>query len=298
MLSMPVSFSSNAFQSATNASQSATNSGFVTPPRASSPKIPGAPRAVAPPRINFDIGFVTPPRAPSPTVPGAPSRLVAKYSPPRLNFQPRQKTPAELEKLAKQKAFAESRATHPDRAFSFYQVGALASSKNPMEQDEYATQIYEIGDSRIYLGSVVHTGKDYNALTQSTTQNYLEHLGVTSVVCVMEEMPESLKNRPDLNVFHIPVSDVSSTKLSDYFDETNAFINAQIACGKSVLVHCQMGISRSATIVSAWLIEHLKMTSQEAIAFLCEKRPQVEPNFGFCLQLNKFQKKLEQFQTE
>ena len=167
-----------------------------------------------------------------------------------------------------------------------------------MEQDEYATRIHEIGSSQIYLGASVHTGKDYNALTTSTTQNYLEHLGVKAVICILEQLPESLKNRPDLNVFHIPVSDKSSTVLSDYFAETNAFINAQIACGNSVLVHCQMGISRSATIVSAWLIEHLKMNAHEAIAFLREKRPQVEPNFGFVLQLQKFHKSFEELQTE
>ena len=233
---------------------------------------------------------------PTPVIPRAPcavapSRLVAKHSPPRLNLQPSQKTPAELARLAKKKAFADSRATHPDRAFSFHQLGSILQSTKSTEVDEYATLISEIGDSRIYLGAVVHTGKDYNAVTANATQNYLEHLGVTAVVCVLEKLPEQLLDHP--NVFHVPVSDVSSTKLSDYFDETNAFINAQISLGKSVLVHCQMGISRSATILCAWLMTSFKMTARGAIDYLCEKRPQVDPNFGFVIQLQNLQKKLE-----
>ena len=44
--------------------------------------------------------------------------------------------------------------------------------------------------------------------------------------------------------------------------------------GKVVIVHCRMGMSRSATLVAAYLIWRYRMTVDEAIALVREKSPQ------------------------
>ena len=49
-----------------------------------------------------------------------------------------------------------------------------------------------------------------------------------------------------------------------------------------------MGISRSATVVCAYLIATTSMTSKEAIDFVISKRPIVCPNLGFRLQLETY----------
>lgn len=49
-----------------------------------------------------------------------------------------------------------------------------------------------------------------------------------------------------------------------------------------------MGISRSATVVSAYLIATASMTAPEAIAFVTERRPIVSPNVGFQCQLETY----------
>jgi atypical dual specificity phosphatase len=49
-----------------------------------------------------------------------------------------------------------------------------------------------------------------------------------------------------------------------------------------------MGVSRSATVVCAYLIATKAMTAPEAIAFVTERRSIVSPNVGFQRQLETY----------
>ena len=73
-----------------------------------------------------------------------------------------------------------------------------------------------------------------------------------------------------------------------------AFINEAKAKGESVLVHCDRGASRSATIVLAYLMQysdksvnfiHKSMTTEACIKWLQRIRGVVNPNKGFVEQL-------------
>jgi protein-tyrosine phosphatase len=50
--------------------------------------------------------------------------------------------------------------------------------------------------------------------------------------------------------------------------------------GAAVLVHCEYGISRSATVVIAWLIKHHGMTLKEAFEHTKAQRRVIMPNEG------------------
>jgi len=52
------------------------------------------------------------------------------------------------------------------------------------------------------------------------------------------------------------------------------------------------GVSRSATIVLAYLMKYHHNTLKEAFYYLIEKRPQVWPNEGFLLQLIRYETEL------
>ena len=56
------------------------------------------------------------------------------------------------------------------------------------------------------------------------------------------------------------------------------FIQQQIAQGRNVLVHCQMGISRSPALVLAYLHQHQGLSLQQALARIQQLRPQAEPH--------------------
>lgn len=55
-----------------------------------------------------------------------------------------------------------------------------------------------------------------------------------------------------------------------------------------VLVHCQAGMSRSASIVAAYLMTEFDLDPMEAVAMIREKRPVIEPSATFWYQLGLF----------
>jgi len=59
----------------------------------------------------------------------------------------------------------------------------------------------------------------------------------------------------------IPVSDSPIENISQYFNETNQFIDEALKIeNNNVLVHCHAGVSRSATICIAYLMYKMKNT--------------------------------------
>ena len=86
----------------------------------------------------------------------------------------------------------------------------------------------------------------------------------------------------------VPLRDVPDESLEPYFDEFVLFVDQALASGGRVFVHCMKGVSRSAAMVCSWLIARKGMSPPEALEFLRAKRPLVDPNEGFRLQLHLY----------
>ena len=59
-----------------------------------------------------------------------------------------------------------------------------------------------------------------------------------------------------------------------------------------VLVHCNLGISRSTSLILAYLMKTFNATLMEAFKYLRHRRPIVCPNLGFLHQLIDFEYEL------
>lgn len=86
----------------------------------------------------------------------------------------------------------------------------------------------------------------------------------------------------------VRIEDCDWEDIDAHFDSCIAFINKQINDNERVLVHCKQGISRSATIVMAFLMFSKQFSSEEALSFVQLLRPKADPNPGFQKQLCDF----------
>ena len=73
---------------------------------------------------------------------------------------------------------------------------------------------------------------------------------------------------------------MESCDIKAHFENCFNFIDKSMTEG-SILIHCAAGISRSATIVIAFLMKKLGWSMEKAYKFTSLKRVQVSPNYGF-----------------
>ena len=113
----------------------------------------------------------------------------------------------------------------------------------------------------------------------------LKEKGITKILTVMDGQPYFYNNNHD-GFKHkiIEVMDVCNQNIIQYFGECLNFIKGN----ENILVHCSGGISRSATIVIAYIMWKYKMKYEEAFQFVKNKRSVVWPNPGFKEQLKVF----------
>jgi Dual specificity phosphatase, catalytic domain len=79
-----------------------------------------------------------------------------------------------------------------------------------------------------------------------------------------------------LNDVHKPVL---KRPVTEWFHGIFTVLDRAMQSGEKVLVHCQAGISRSPTLIAAYLINRYHVTAEQAINFLKSKRAVVDPNF-------------------
>jgi len=86
----------------------------------------------------------------------------------------------------------------------------------------------------------------------------------------------------------VPVKDEAAEPISDYFDESFTFIEGALHSSKSVLIHCEAGRSRSATVLLAYLMKSQRLSLSEALSKIKLQNRAVFPNDGFISQLHQY----------
>ncbi|XP_055004454.1 uncharacterized protein si:dkey-175m17.7 [Boleophthalmus pectinirostris] len=119
----------------------------------------------------------------------------------------------------------------------------------------------------------------------------LLRLNIGFVVNVTTHLP-LYHQKAGLRYKRLPATDNSKQNLRQYFEEVFEFIEEAYQSGQGVLVHCQAGVSRSATVVIAYLMKHTLMTMTDAYKYVRSRRPVVSPNLNFMGQLLEFERDL------
>jgi len=169
---------------------------------------------------------------------------------------------------------------HTPQLEEIRQTLALLESGYTKELSRYSDTTHPPSEivPHLFLGSELHA-KNWSVLEQQNIKNILNITVETS--CPFEEK--------GINYLKLSLKDNPNCSISDHFDKCFDFINGCLSRKESVLVHCQRGVSRSATIIMAYLIKHKSITFEEARDFVCERRIVADPNFGFIAQLKLFE---------
>jgi len=138
-----------------------------------------------------------------------------------------------------------------------------------------------ISCNKVYNGILISNGE--------TVQNiaHLKSLGVTHVLNTAEQHVDVSPGAFSLNkiqYYGFHVDDLPHANISRHFRRTTDFIQRAVETGGTVCVNCYMGLSRSATVVIAYLMMKQNMTCKQALDVISQGR-KVRPNPGFLQQL-------------
>ena len=129
----------------------------------------------------------------------------------------------------------------------------------------------------------------------ASTVTDLKNLKITNIINCSGDLCENLSNDSSLlNIEYLTLNirDNVSENIECLFFLCINYINDVKEKKGRVLIHCYKGVSRSVSIVIAYLIYLYKWSYDKAFDFVQSKRSIANPNIGFYLQLKTFYKRL------
>lgn len=119
----------------------------------------------------------------------------------------------------------------------------------------------------------------------------LKKIGITHVVnCAKGTRPGQIDTDASffkdvaIQYLGLQAKDILTYDISKHFEKAANFIDQALSKGGKIFVHCNQGISRSATVVLAFLMMKRGMNFMNAVRAVRAKR-EVMPNDGFLRQL-------------
>ncbi|XP_069471349.1 protein phosphatase Slingshot homolog 2 isoform X2 [Ambystoma mexicanum] len=138
-------------------------------------------------------------------------------------------------------------------------------------------------DSPTEIFDHVFLGSEWNASNLEELQNR----GVRYILNVTREIDNFF---PGVFEYHnIRVYDEEATDLLAYWNDTYKFISKAKKHGSKCLVHCKMGVSRSASTVIAYAMKEYGWNLDRAFDYVKERRHVTKPNPSFMRQLEEYQ---------
>ncbi|KAL8182922.1 UNVERIFIED_CONTAM: hypothetical protein K2H54_007737 [Gekko kuhli] len=142
-----------------------------------------------------------------------------------------------------------------------------------MAQMDRPSRIFD----HLYLGS------EWNAANLEE----LQRNNISHILNVTREIDNFFPEH--FTYMNVRLYDEETAQLLPHWKETYSFISAARVRGSRVLVHCKMGVSRSASTVIAYVMKAYGWSLEQALWHVRERRPIVHPNPGFMRQLELYQ---------
>ena len=166
--------------------------------------------------------------------------------------------------------------TKMDKMLKLINMIKLSSTIKILKDDNTPVEIIP----HLFLGSI----------GSASNLKQLQNFKITHIVCcalgVKNFFPDKFK------YYNINILDSEKENIKIYFDESFNFIDKAIKKGGNVLVHCHAGVSRSSSILIAYIIKSQKINLEKALETIKAKREKASPNLGFLKQLKEYEKEL------
>jgi protein-tyrosine phosphatase len=124
----------------------------------------------------------------------------------------------------------------------------------------------EIIKNKLYLGDMFSANDEL----------LIKEKNISCIISVAENLKVTNSN-PNIQIYRYNLSDDYNCNISLYFDEISEIINNE----KIVLVNCVAGISRSSTIVIAYIMKYYNLSLKDAFLYVRNRRNQICPNKQF-----------------
>jgi predicted protein tyrosine phosphatase len=150
------------------------------------------------------------------------------------------------------------------------------------DDEDYLFRPSEILPGKLYLSCCSIAGKE----------DLMKIYGITGIVSMggfSQHVTYTVHKNPMKYLF-VFIDDHEDEPIDDHFEECIQFIKDTDG---PVLVHCMAGISRSATIVIAYLMKERVMSLEDAYVHVKERRSIVKPNSGFMRRLRGYELSLK-----
>ena len=173
--------------------------------------------------------------------------------------------------------------------------------RSTVDRNKYLT-IYPncVIESQIYIGSAI----------QAKNWKIIRDLRITHIINATYEHECVFKD--EIKYLHVEIEDSHSEKINKTFKVALDFIceafDAYSQCLKEemktsdekatelrppvFLIHCNLGISRSSSILIAYLIAKYRLCLCAAFKYVKDKRLQIAPNYSFLRQLKQFEENI------
>ena len=151
----------------------------------------------------------------------------------------------------------------------------------------------------IYLGGIIDPKSDGNKRildSRKTPHNFVNLFDIDYIISVFD-YDISWNLNDNIKHYQIKINDNETEDIIKYFNKVSDLIYRNKKLGKILFIHCQMGISRSSTMLAAYYLRfglptNKKPSLEEVLNFLKSKRSFICPNKGFLKQLLKYEEKL------
>ncbi|XP_029165203.1 serine/threonine/tyrosine-interacting protein B-like isoform X2 [Nylanderia fulva] len=131
----------------------------------------------------------------------------------------------------------------------------------------------------------------YSAASRSNFQSLLDNR-ITHIICIRQAIEANLikPNFPhNFKYLVLDIADTVTESIIQHFKKVKVFIDESLNSNGRVLVHGNAGISRSAALVLAYVMETYGISHMEAYLIVQQRRFCINPNDGFMMQLREYE---------